>query len=448
MAIYPKLAASRSIAVTEGSCFLLMPFADEMRSVHATVKDVCSRLSITCERADDIYSQRPIFATILDSILKSEVIIADLTGKNPNVFYETGIAHSLREPQSVILVSQSLDDVPFDLRHLPIVLYRLENLQKFELELEHRIKHARAATLGVNFATNYLFPLHFQTHDVKSFIDYASEVSDSFFSAIANFLQPQESTLDVTLGAKEVDQVFRTLQLVSDANNGRWRRICGYLKLEILCTEQLFDVTQSLCLAHLQKATITQYDILERDEDIFTVDLCFKLIDRDLLKTRAINWLLEYLHNPRMGNIDVVRYRIETFIVESEDDDLNASLLALLSTKTPSVRENVADMIGQMTIPTAGKHLANALTVEDDPYAARSMITAIARQDAIEALDSIVDWIERYHSKWWEEPISITLRRVSEETVRKLDRNGEALSKIQSILSTGKSENNEKPSFS
>src|SRR5437660_190637 len=107
MSIHPKLAASRAVGVTEGTCFLLMPFTKEMRPVHAAIKEICEALSIRCERADDIYSQKPIFSTILDSILTSELIVADLTGKNPNVFYETGIAHSLREPQSVILVSQS-----------------------------------------------------------------------------------------------------------------------------------------------------------------------------------------------------------------------------------------------------------------------------------------------------------------------------------------------------
>lgn len=347
MSIYPKLAAARSLVVNEGTCFLLMPFAREMRPVHAAIKEVCDALNINCERADDIYSQRPIFSTILDSILSSEVIISDLTGKNPNVFYETGIAHSLREPQSVILLAQKLDDVPFDLRHLPIVLYRLENMQKFELELEHRIRHSRAATLGVNFATNYLFPLHFQPHDVKSFIDYANELSETFFSVLARCLRPDKTDSGDTIGQSDIEEIFKTLVLVGEANNGRWKRISDYLKLEILCTQRHFDVTREKCIAHLQKASVNQYEIYERDEDFFATELCFKLIDRDLAKRRAINWLLEYLHNPRMGNIDVVRYKIETYIVDSEDKDLSVSLLSLLSTETPSVRENVADMIGQ-----------------------------------------------------------------------------------------------------
>lgn len=443
MSIYPKLAASRSIAIREGTCFLLMPFARAMRPVHAAIKDVCGTLDIKCERADDIYSQRPIFSTILDSILSSEVIISDLTGKNPNVFYETGIAHSLRDPQSVILVAQALDDVPFDLRHLPIVLYRLDNIQKFELELEHRISRCRAATRGVNFATNYLFPLHFQPHDVKSFIDYAHEISESFFPSLAQCLRPKEIGDGEAISKKHIDDIIRNLVLVGEASNGRWKRISDYLKLEVLSTERHFDVTREACFAHLHQATVNQFDIRERDEDFFAAELCFRLIDRDLSKTRAINWLLQYLHNPRMGNIDVVRYKIETYIVESEDQDLNASLLALLSSEVPSVREIAADMIGHKSIPNAGKYLGNALALEENPYTARSIITALARQNAFESVEQIADWVTRHHHRWWKEPISITLRKVSEETIRKLEPKGGTLSKIQKMFSSEKSEKSE-----
>jgi hypothetical protein len=443
MSIHPKLAASRAVGVNEGTCFLLMPFAREMRPVHASIKEVCSSLGITCERADDIYSQNPIFSTILDSILTSEVIIADLTGKNPNVFYETGIAHSVREPQSVILASQSLDDVPFDLRHLPIVLYKLDNLQRFQIELENRIVHSRTATLGVNFAINYLFPLHFSAPDVKSFIDYANEVSSSFFSLIAQALKPSDPLANAHVNPSGIQELFRALTLVADANNGRWRRICDYLKLELLCSERLFEFTQQKCSAYLQKTTVSQYEIRERDEDLFTAELCFKLIDRDLAKTRAINWLLEYLHNPRMGNIDVVRYKIETFIVETVDKDIDAALLAMLGSSVASVRENVADMIGQKSIGNAAKCLVSTLCIEENPYTARSIITALARQNAVDAVQPIVQWVDRHHANWWEEPISITLRRVSEDTVRKLDQDGRSLARLQEILSLGKSENSE-----
>jgi hypothetical protein len=56
------------------------------------------------------------------SIEEADFIIADLTGKNANVFYEVGICHALEK--LVLLLAQSMDDVPFDLRHRRVLLYR------------------------------------------------------------------------------------------------------------------------------------------------------------------------------------------------------------------------------------------------------------------------------------------------------------------------------------
>jgi hypothetical protein len=55
------------------------------------------------------------------SIEKARVVVADLTGRNPNVFYEVGIAHTLNK--DVLLLSQSMSDVPFDLRHRRVLVY-------------------------------------------------------------------------------------------------------------------------------------------------------------------------------------------------------------------------------------------------------------------------------------------------------------------------------------
>ncbi|MEP6697900.1 MAG: hypothetical protein ABJA34_13630 [Pseudonocardiales bacterium] len=54
-------------------------------------------------------------------IRAAKILVAELTTKNPNVFYELGLAHALEKP--VVLVSSNQEDVPFDLRHIRVVLY-------------------------------------------------------------------------------------------------------------------------------------------------------------------------------------------------------------------------------------------------------------------------------------------------------------------------------------
>ncbi|MEL7657806.1 MAG: hypothetical protein AAGU75_18080, partial [Bacillota bacterium] len=56
------------------------------------------------------------------NINEARIIIADLIHRNPNVFYETGIAHTLGK--DVILISQEQGDIPFDLRHIRTIFYK------------------------------------------------------------------------------------------------------------------------------------------------------------------------------------------------------------------------------------------------------------------------------------------------------------------------------------
>lgn len=70
---------------------------------------------------DDIFATGKIMDQVWRGILQATVLVAELTSKNPNVFYELGLAHALRKP--VVLVSSNENDVPFDLRHIRVILY-------------------------------------------------------------------------------------------------------------------------------------------------------------------------------------------------------------------------------------------------------------------------------------------------------------------------------------
>ncbi len=70
--------------------------------------------------------------SIWETINKSRVIIAEMTNRNPNVFYQLGVAHALGKP--VVMVTQSMDDVPFDLKHLRCIVYeyRPRAIERFQ----------------------------------------------------------------------------------------------------------------------------------------------------------------------------------------------------------------------------------------------------------------------------------------------------------------------------
>ncbi len=99
----------------------MMPFSDPFTTVYQDVKSVLETDGYQCHRADDMWVHDHIMTDIIELICTSAVIVCDLSGKNPNVFYEAGIAHTLGK--EVILITQSHDDVPFDLRSIRYLSY-------------------------------------------------------------------------------------------------------------------------------------------------------------------------------------------------------------------------------------------------------------------------------------------------------------------------------------
>lgn len=97
------------------------------------IKRGCDQLNLECKKADDIWENSTIIQDIFDLIFTSEVVIADFTGKNPNVFYEVGIAHTLGK--TVIPITQSIEDVPSDLGHHRALKY-LPNKEGYAVMVE------------------------------------------------------------------------------------------------------------------------------------------------------------------------------------------------------------------------------------------------------------------------------------------------------------------------
>lgn len=99
----------------------MMPFSGPFTSVYQDVRTALEGAGYQCKRADDMWVHAHIMTDIIELICTSAVIVCDLSTKNPNVFYEAGIAHMLGK--EVILITQSHDDVPFDLKPIRYLHY-------------------------------------------------------------------------------------------------------------------------------------------------------------------------------------------------------------------------------------------------------------------------------------------------------------------------------------
>ena len=103
----------------------MMPFQSSLSSVYESIKLAADDSGLTCSRADDIWNHSTVIQDIFSLIFKSFIVVCDFSGKNPNVFYEAGIAHTLGK--HVVPITQSEHDIPFDLQHHRYVKYLNNN---------------------------------------------------------------------------------------------------------------------------------------------------------------------------------------------------------------------------------------------------------------------------------------------------------------------------------
>lgn len=130
--------------------FVLMPFRAELEPVYEVhMKAIAKELNMTIARADDLFTAGSIVEEIWSYIAQSRIILADCTDRNPNVFYEIGIAHTLGKP--VVLITQNEDDIPFDLRNRRFIKY--EYPSRGMEEFEHGLK-ATLISLKTEFTSS------------------------------------------------------------------------------------------------------------------------------------------------------------------------------------------------------------------------------------------------------------------------------------------------------
>jgi hypothetical protein len=119
--------------------FVLMPFNEDFDDIYKLgIKEAAKEIGAYAERVDEQIFTEGILERIFNQISKADVIVADMTGRNPNVFYEVGYAHALGK--IVLLLTQKVDDIPFDLKHKQHIIYgnsgsKIQNLRS-ELTLK------------------------------------------------------------------------------------------------------------------------------------------------------------------------------------------------------------------------------------------------------------------------------------------------------------------------
>lgn len=121
----------------------MMPFAG-FGPVWEVIQRAATANGMDSGRADNRWDHPAIIQDVVALIDEAAIVICDCTGKNANVFYEMGIAHSYGK--EVIIITQNPADIPFDIAHLRHIRYlgNDQGLAQLEAELTARIRALRA----------------------------------------------------------------------------------------------------------------------------------------------------------------------------------------------------------------------------------------------------------------------------------------------------------------
>ncbi len=125
------------------TAFVLMPFASQFDEVYLHGIKAGLPVGWVCNRSDERWDIPEAVCKTCKSIQEATMIVADITGRNPNVFLELGLAWGLGK--LFILITQSVNDLPFDVRTFNAILYDPQALDALHRKLRVAVDQLKPA---------------------------------------------------------------------------------------------------------------------------------------------------------------------------------------------------------------------------------------------------------------------------------------------------------------
>ncbi len=389
--IYPKQLRNAKIPIERNRCFVLMPFSKNLNIVYGVIKKNLQESGYVCNRADEIAGSKAIINKILVEIAKSQFIIVDMSDLNPNVFYELGIAHTMKDSQNVILLKQKDYKTPFDITHLTYIEYDPNNLMLLTSQLINFIEE-----------TKYISEFHLALnkreiisviHDNKDeFVNYIQFAAGKNLSAITDILNREYDTIDKEQ-SELVLGIFSNMigELIAAKNN---ELLEGVLRVyyELISNAPYSAVTDQFTIDFFG-FFFDEFQLQERDVLAWQTDLALALATKGLKMNIVMPWIINYFSRTKSTTVDLNRYKLERFLLLTSDPIVDNAIQDALFSGTCYIREHMADIIGEKKMHSASNCLVQRLAFECNYYSAISIIRAIGKLKSDGGIDCITNWI-------------------------------------------------------
>lgn len=346
-------------------CFLIMPYREKYEFAYEEICDVASRFNVKIVRADKDFLSCPVMEAIVDNISASEYVIAIVGDRqNANVFYELGISHSKKSFSKVLILKDKEEDYLFDIQHI----------KQFSFEIGDRntIKEVTTRFFKINTDENSLenalvrlFEFERDKPMCAVLIDFLQTYHGIICDEIAKIL----SQTDYSDNLVHVVESIKSLVFHNTQTPGSTLGVAlVYLFLEIIArTYDKFNY-QNEVATFLSNDTIC---------DEYKIVLSTFLVNKELFVKNCIQWQISYFGSKDMHRVDLNRYKIEYFLLESNSRDVSDALIDALFSTNAHIREYCAEIIRAKKLYPATEQLLLQLKKEENVYAARSIIDAL-----------------------------------------------------------------------
>lgn len=396
--IYPKQFRTARIPIEKNRCFVIMPFSEELEIVYGTIKQALQQNNYICLRADEISGSMAIITDVLGEIAKSHFVIADLTGKNANVFYELGVAHSFKDAHHIILISQSIEDVPFDIKHLRTIVYSKDNLILLKQQILNFLNENKI---------HYVFHESLQKHGIINVIgdnvnEFIVYIHDKLGPGIADFSTVLDGDIKQFSEQDVTDMLKVLVGFIYDAvQDNEHEFVPGIIRLIgvfIECCAN-FDSTCRFVYEFLNGDILDERSFQHQDIVRHQTDIAVRLATRRVCMELCLSWIVQYLKQSKSATIDLNRYKIERFLMMSQEDAVNKAILDAVFSDNNYIREHMADITGEKLIDGGEGVLLRQLQSEENVYTSASIISALGKYKNSKNTDIIIEWFNSRESE-------------------------------------------------
>ncbi|GMX64356.1 hypothetical protein Elgi_36250 [Paenibacillus elgii] len=269
---------------------VLMPFQAEFNLLYSDILvPTVNQLGFEVKRGDDFFVSNAIIEDIWQLINESNIIIADLSGRNPNVYYEVGIAHTLGK--QVVLIAQDEEDIPFDLRHLRYIKYNIttkedkdkfiNHLSRTFVEIQKHINIPRDIQDSL-ISSNEIFRI---ARDMRSRSVYAIEEDAIFLFVIeenADKVEHLKNQTTISIAHSYDESCNSYVFSVSGTRNFNYDEIVAVIQLDLFAFQKLKEVAEG-------KVGLYLYVINLEKEIISAKPLIYEELSRNILMRNIKN---------------------------------------------------------------------------------------------------------------------------------------------------------------